>query len=90
MENSRLKMVQDFTGKFFTGNPPPFAHWLNGKVKSATKNSVEFQFTVTKEMANPVVMLQRGVISGMIDGCTDVTFFILKGWNNFIPPSIYM
>lgn len=84
MENTRLKMLQSYVGKHFTGSPSPFAHWLNGKVIAATEDSVAFEFIVRKEMTNPVGMLHGGVISGMIDDCMGVTFFIL-GLEYFYP-----
>lgn len=46
--------------------------------------SVEFQFTIRKEMTNPVGMLHGGVIAGMIDDCMGVNFFIL-GLKYFYP-----
>jgi uncharacterized protein (TIGR00369 family) len=84
METQRLKFVQGFIGKQFTGSPSPFAHWLNGKVISVEEKAVEFQFMVRKEMTNPVGMLHGGVISGMIDDCMGVNFFIL-GLEYFYP-----
>ncbi|HMC02236.1 MAG TPA: PaaI family thioesterase [Flavobacteriaceae bacterium] len=84
MENKRLQLVQSFVGKPFSGSPSPFAKWLNGTVVSVDENSVEFQFDVRKEMTNPVGMLHGGVISGMIDDCMGVTFFIL-GLEYFYP-----
>ncbi|OFY62225.1 MAG: hypothetical protein A3H98_04455 [Bacteroidetes bacterium RIFCSPLOWO2_02_FULL_36_8] len=77
MDNQRLKHLQSFIGKHFTGSPSPFARWLNGKVISVEEKSVEFQFLVRKDMTNPVGMLHGGVISGMIDDCVGVNFFIL-------------
>lgn len=84
MENKRLQLLQSFIGKPFSGSPSPFAKWLNGTVVSVDENSVEFQFEVRKEMTNPVGMLHGGVISGMIDDCMGVTFFIL-GLEYFYP-----
>jgi acyl-coenzyme A thioesterase PaaI-like protein len=52
-----LKFVQDFIGKQFTGSPSPYGHWLYGKVVSTNEKSVELEFTVRKEMTNPVGML---------------------------------
>lgn len=46
--------------------------------------SVEFQFMIRKEMTNPVGMLHGGVISGMIDDCIGVNFFI-PGLEYFYP-----
>ncbi|MDQ5930002.1 MAG: acyl-coenzyme thioesterase 13 [Bacteroidota bacterium] len=84
MENTRLKLLQNYIGKHFTESPSAFAHWLNGKLIAATEDSVTFEFIVRKEMTNPVGMLHGGVISGMIDDCMGVTFFIL-GLEYFYP-----
>ncbi|MEO6231754.1 MAG: PaaI family thioesterase [Ferruginibacter sp.] len=84
METQRLKHLQSFVGKQFEGSPSPFAHWLKGKVVAVNANSVTFEFKVRKEMTNPVGMLHGGVISGMIDDCIGVNFFIL-GLEYFYP-----
>ena len=84
MKNQRLEHIQSFVGKQFTESPSPFAHWLNGKVISAEVESVAFQFMIRKEMTNPVGMLHGGVISGMIDDCIGVNFFLL-GLEYFYP-----
>ena len=84
MENDRLKFVQSFVGKHFTESPSPLARWLNGTVIEVEKKSVTFQFTVRKEMTNPIGMLHGGIIAAMIDDCVGVTFFIL-GLKNFYP-----
>ena len=83
MDNQRLKQLQSFIGKHFTGSPSPFARWLNGKVISVEEKSVEFQFLVRKDMTNPVGMLHGGVVSGMIDDCVGLIFSYLL-WNIFI------
>ncbi len=84
MENKRFQLLQSFIGKPFSGSPSPFAKWLNGTVISVDENSVEFEFTVRKEMTNPVGMLHGGVTSSMIDDCIGVNFMIL-GLENFYP-----
>ncbi len=84
MENKRLQLLQSFIGKPFSGSPSPFARWLNGTVISVDENSVEFEFTVRKEMTNPIGMLHGGVTSSMIDDCIGVNFMIL-GLENFYP-----
>ncbi|UII31158.1 PaaI family thioesterase [Fulvivirga ulvae] len=84
MDNNRLKLLKQYIGKPFSGSPSPFAKWLDGIVISASEKSVEFQFTVRKEMTNPVGMLHGGVISGMIDECIGVTFFVM-GLEYFYP-----
>jgi uncharacterized protein (TIGR00369 family) len=84
MENERLKFVQGFIGKQFTGSPSPFAHWLKGKLILVEETAVVFQFQVRKEMTNPIGMLHGGVIAAMVDDCMGVTFFIL-GLEYFYP-----
>ncbi|WP_108424547.1 PaaI family thioesterase [Flagellimonas amoyensis] len=84
MENKRLKLVQSFIGKPFSGSPSPFGKWLYGTVVSVDEKSIEFQFTVRKEMTNPLGMLHGGVISSMIDDCIGVNFMVL-GLENFYP-----
>ena len=86
MENQRLKFVQDFIGKPFTGSPSPYGQWLYGKVVSVDQKSVELEFTVRKEMTNPVGMLHGGVICGMIDECMGINFFCLG--SEYFYPSI--
>ena len=77
MENQSLKFVQDFIGKQFSSSPSPYGHWLSGKVVSVDERSVELEFSVRKEMTNPVGMLHGGVICGMIDECMGINFFCL-------------
>lgn len=84
MKNERLAMLENFVGKTFEGSPSPFAHWLKGKVVAAGTHSVEFEFTVRKDMTNPVGMLHGGVMAGMIDDCMGVNFFVL-GLDYFYP-----
>lgn len=84
MENKRLLHLKSFIGKSFSESPSPFANWLNGTVVAVDDKSVEFQFLVRKDMTNPVGMLHGGVISGMVDDCMGVNFFIL-GLEYFYP-----
>jgi len=76
--------LESYIGKTFDGSPSPFALWLKGKVVCASKDTVEFQFTVRKEMTNPVGMLHGGVMAAMIDDCIGVNFFVL-GLEYFYP-----
>ena len=59
MENQRLKFVQGFIGRRFTGSPFPYAGWLGGKVISADKKSVEFEFKRTEKT---LIWIQHTVI----------------------------
>jgi len=84
MENGRYKLLKSFIGKPFSESPSPFAHWLRGSVVAVDEGSLTFEFTIRKDMTNPVGMLHGGVIAAMIDDCMGVTFFIL-GLEYFYP-----
>lgn len=84
MENKRLKILESYLGRTFAGSPSPFAHWLGGKVVAASAQSVEFEFTVRKDMTNPIGMLHGGAMAAMIDDCIGVNFFVL-GLEYFYP-----
>ena len=84
MENQRLETLKSFIGKPFEGSPSPFARWLGGKVLAASSDSVEFEFIVRNDMTNPVGMLHGAALSGMIDDCIGVNFFVL-GLEYFYP-----
>ncbi|WP_417939764.1 PaaI family thioesterase [Flavobacterium sp. RS13.1] len=84
MKNPRLESLKNYVGKTFEGSPSPFAHWLKGKVLAASESGVEFEFTVRKDMTNPVGMIHGGVMAGMIDDCIGVNFFVL-GLEYFYP-----
>jgi len=77
MRNSRLTVLKSFIGKPFKGSPSAFGNWLNGEVVSIESDSVEFQFTVTHDMTNPVGILHGGIVSAMIDDCIGINFFVL-------------
>ena len=81
MKNSeiknRLNYLSSYIGKEFKGSPSPFSHWLKGVVRKADVGSIEFSYTVRKEMTNPVGTLHGGVIAGIMDDLIGVTAFSL-------------
>ena len=46
---------------------PPFTKWLNGRVVSAKRGKVEFEYDVRPEMANPTGLLHGGMQSAILD-----------------------
>ncbi len=46
---------------------PPFTKWLNGKVISAKRGEVEFEYDIRPEMANPTGLLHGGMQSAILD-----------------------
>lgn len=77
MENTSLKMLQNFIGNYFTKSPSPFSHWLKGRVIAASDSKTVFEFIVRKEMTNPIGTLHGGVTASIIDDLIGVTVFCL-------------
>lgn len=76
--NEALNVLQSFTGKEFTASPSPFMHWLKPIVLSAESGRLAFQYTVRKEMTNPIKGLHGGVTAAIMDDIIGATMFSLN------------
>ncbi|MHA1732021.1 MAG: PaaI family thioesterase [Promethearchaeota archaeon] len=65
------------------GPIPPFTRWLDGKIVSASRGSLEINFLVRPEMANPTGLLHGGVQCGMMDDVVGMTTATL-GYAGFL------
>lgn len=74
----QLSVLQSFIGKEFTASPSPFMHWLNPIVLSVESGKLAFQYTIRKEMTNPVKGLHGGVTAAIIDDIIGATMFSLN------------
>lgn len=74
----QLSVLQSFIGKEFTASPSPFMHWLKPIVLSAESGKLAFQYTVRKEMTNPVRGLHGGVTAAIMDDIIGATMFSLN------------
>jgi acyl-coenzyme A thioesterase 13 len=73
--NNHLKSIRQFIGKEFSASPSPFMLWLKPVVLKAQEGSLEFQYTVRKEMTNPIGILHGGVTAAIIDDVIGATMF---------------
>src|ERR1700751_5068796 len=78
MNTNNLKGLQAFIGKEFTASPSPFMLWLKPIVISAERGKLCFQYTVRKEMTNPIGTLHGGVTAAIIDDIIGATMFSLN------------
>jgi uncharacterized protein (TIGR00369 family) len=75
MTFDRLATLQLHIGKEFSGSPSPFMLWLKPIVLSAQTGKLSFQYTVRKEMTNPMGTLHGGVTAAIIDDVIGATLF---------------
>jgi len=76
MENvNKLEVLKAYIGKEFAASPSPFMKWLRPLVLSAEEGKLSFQYTVRKEMLNPVGTLHGGVTAAIVDDVIGATVF---------------
>ncbi len=64
-----LELLQAFKGVPLSKVPAiaPFAKWLNGRLIDIQRGSIEVEYDIRPEMANPAHLLHGGVQCSMID-----------------------
>ena len=84
-----IKLFNIFKGKQIKDFPvPPFSKWLNGKIIGAQYGSIELEFEVRPEIANPTGLLHSGMQCALMDDTIGMTTATL-GYEG--PPiSIYL
>lgn len=73
-----LKAALNSKGKV---SPSPFTNWLSPVVKEASYGSLTFEYTIRKEMTNPVGILHGGVVAGIVDDLMGATIFSMEKGN---------
>lgn len=76
--NEQLAVLESFVGKEFTASPSPFMLWLKPIVLSAESGKLSFEYTVRKEMTNPIKGLHGGVTAAIMDDIIGATMFSLN------------
>jgi acyl-coenzyme A thioesterase 13 len=77
MDNNNLNALQSFTGKEISASPSPFMLWLKPIALSAERGKLCFQYSVRKEMTNPIGTLHGGVTAAIIDDIIGATMYSL-------------
>jgi acyl-coenzyme A thioesterase 13 len=67
--------MQAFTGKEMTASPSPFTLWLRPHVLSVEEGRLSLQFTVRKDMTNPLNGLHGGVTAAIMDDVIGATMY---------------
>lgn len=71
----QLEVLQKHIGIEFTHSPSPYMRWLKPIVLKAEQGQLSFQYTVRKEMTNPMGTLHGGVTSSIVDDIIGATIF---------------
>lgn len=75
--NKHLEILKQRIGKEFDNSPSPFTHWLKPVILEIEVGKLTFQYTVRKEMTNPIGTLHGGVTAAIIDDILGATMFTL-------------
>ena len=80
--NTPLDFFKQNIGKSLGNGPSPVAKWLDGILVEAKEGSLTATFVVRQDMCNPMMILQGGVASTMMDDLMGMTVYSL-GLENF-------
>lgn len=71
----QLEILQKYIGQEFTASPSPYMRWLRPIVLKTEQGQLSFQYTVRKEMTNPMGTLHGGVTSSIVDDIIGAAIF---------------
>ena len=72
---NQLETLQQYIGKEFEVSPSPLMLWLKPIILSAERGKLSFQYTVRKEMTNPIKGLHGGITAAIVDDIIGATMF---------------
>jgi uncharacterized protein (TIGR00369 family) len=73
--NKTLEFFKQQIGRDAANSPSPLMRWLNPIMLSAEEGKLSFQFTIRKEMTNPMGILHGGITAAIIDDSIGATTF---------------
>ncbi len=73
MDTQESKFLKAHIGREVSNSPSPFMNWLKPVMLLVQEGSLEFQYTVRKEMTNPFGTLHGGITAAMIDDAIGAT-----------------
>ena len=78
MENPIVAYFKSQIGKENIQTPSPVGNWLSGKLLEAEEGSLSIEFTVRKEMTNPMGILHGGISALIMDEVIGATVHTLN------------
>ncbi|NPD85801.1 PaaI family thioesterase [Lentimicrobium sp. L6] len=77
-KNPILSYLKQHVNKPITKSMSPSALWLKGFLVNVEEGFAEIEYTVRKEMTNPLGTLQGGVMAALIDDTMGMALFTLS------------
>lgn len=77
MSNPIVEMFHSQIGQVLDSNFSPVGKWLSGTLREVKEGEITVDFTVRKEMTNPVGTIHGGIVSLMCDEVIGMTTFSL-------------
>ncbi len=78
-ENKIVKALKQYIGKPFSDSPSPYTHWLRPVIREIEEGRVKMEYTVRKEMTNPIDTLHGGVTAGIVDDTIGAALYTVTG-----------
>jgi acyl-coenzyme A thioesterase 13 len=72
-DNEILRRLKSRLGKELTESPSPFGNWLRGTLRKVERGALSIEFTVRKEMTNPIQILHGGMTAAIMDDTMGMT-----------------
>jgi acyl-coenzyme A thioesterase 13 len=76
-ENKRLILLQAYIGSNMNESISPVGRWLNGKLIDIQEGHMAAEFTVRKDMTNPMGVLHGGIASTILDDVVGTMVYAL-------------
>ena len=73
--NKALQSLQQAIGKESFNSSSPFTHWLKPVLLEAEYGTLRCEYSIRKDMTNPMGLLHGGVTAGIIDDIIGATVF---------------
>ena len=90
MNNPVLEFLQTLVGKHLDTSPSPIGAWLNGKLTAIESGKATIEYTIRKEMTNPLGTLQGGVFATMMDDTLGVAVYSLGKDRLYVAINFYL
>lgn len=90
MTNPILDFLKTLVGQNLEASPSPIGAWLNGKLTAIELGKATIEYTVRKEMTNPLGTLQGGVFATMMDDTLGVAVYSLGKDKLYVAINFYL
>lgn len=73
--NKAIELLKFHVGKEASNSPSPLMRWMNPVLLSAEVGKLSLQYTIRREMTNPMGAIHGGISAAIIDDAIGATLF---------------